>query len=151
MRTAVRRLGVRYRDICAGARFLLLSMTLLWPSGAIGREMSLTCIYEFMTSIRESIVLCGEALDRNSEETYHKLRATLKTFINENAKLDVERIAPDYDQIQNQRWREAVAKGFCRRPEYPAWKEMLQGFLRDEAAIRKRLETRGDPADGDCL
>src|SRR5262249_35258979 len=118
---------------------------------SVGRQTSLKCIYELMTSIRESIVLCGETLDPNSEETYHKLRAAMKTFINENTKMDSKKIAPDYDQIKSLGTREMVAEGFCKLPEYPGWKEVLQEFLRDEATIRKRLETPGDPADGDCL
>jgi len=113
--------------------------------------MALKCIYELMTSIRESMVLCGETLDRKSEETYDELRATLKRFINENVQSNAQKITPDYDQIQSQRGREAVAKGFCRQPEYPLFKEWLQEFLRKEATIRKRLETPGDPTKGDCL
>jgi hypothetical protein len=151
MKTTLRSLGIRYCDICAGARFLLVSMTVLWPSGAIGQQMSLKCIYEIMTSIRESMVLCGDPLDRKSEETYHELRASLKRFINENAKYDEQRIAPDYDQIHGLSAREGVAKGFCKLPEYPIWKEWLQEFLQKEATIRKRLETPGSPTEGDCL
>lgn len=149
-KATVRSLGI-HCDIRARAKCLLLSMAVLWPSGAIGRDTSLTCIYDLMTGVRESMVVCGEALDPKSEETYHNLRAALKTFINENTKVEDRKIAPDYDQIKSLRAREAVAKGLCNEPLYSGWKEVLQGFLREEATIRKRLEVPGNPADGDCL
>lgn len=97
------------------------------------------------------MVSCGDTLDHQSEDSYRELRATLKTFINENVKLDSKKIAPDYDQVQSLRAREEVAKGFCKLPGYASSKEMLQDFLRKEAAIRKRLETSPDPTKGDCF
>jgi hypothetical protein len=97
------------------------------------------------------MVLCGEPLDSKSEETYQSLRAALKNFINENAKWDGARIAPDYDQTKTLRAREEIAKGFCKQPTYPAGKAMLQSFLREEATVRKRLEVPSDPTKGDCF
>ncbi|MCA1378074.1 MULTISPECIES: hypothetical protein [Bradyrhizobium] len=130
---------------------MFLSMTTLWPSGAIGGEMSLTCVYEIMTSAREAMVLCEGTLDRKSEHTYQEFRATLKRFINENAKLDNDKIAADYDRVRSLWAREEVAKGFCELPEYLALKVMLQELLQREATFRERLERSVDPTAGECL
>lgn len=147
----MRTFGILYREVCAGAKFLVLSMTILWPSGATGREMSLTCVYDVMTSARETMILCEDTLDRKSDHTYQEFRATLKRFINEKAKLDTEKIAADYDQVRSLRAREEVAKGFCKLPEYLALKGMLQELLQREATFRERLERSVDPTEGECL
>ncbi len=152
MRTTVQSFGIPYDEIRAGAILLFVSMTVLWSSGSVGQEMSLTCIYDILTSARESMVLCGERLDPASESTYDKLRADLKTFINDNATSD-RRIAPDYDQLRRLAARDAVQKGFCKQQEYQFGKWMLLEFLQAdrESGIRKRLELPGDPTKGDCL
>ena len=152
MRTTARSFGILYDDIRAGAILLFVSMTVLWSSGAVGREMSLTCIHNIMTSAREGMVLCGERLDPASESAYDKLRAALKTFINDNATSD-RRIAPDYDQSIHLIARDAVRKGFCKRQEYQFGKLMLLEFLQpdQESAIRRRLEIPGDPTKGVCF
>lgn len=148
----MRTFGILVREVCVWARVLVLSMTTLSPSGAIGGgEMSLTCVYEIMTSAREAMVLCGDTLDRKNEHTYQEFRATLKTYINEHVKLDSKKIAADYDQVWSLRVREEVAKGFCKLPEYLSLKGMLQELLQREPTFRKRLETSPDPTKGDCL
>ena len=152
MRTTVRSFGIPYDEIRAGARLLFVSMTVLWSSGSVAQEMSLTCIYNIMTSARESMVLCGERLDPASESAYDKLRAALKTFINDNATSN-RRIAPDYDQSIRLSGRDAVQKGFCKQQDYQFGKLMLLEFLQPdrESGIRKRLKIPGDPTKGDCL
>lgn len=129
---------------------MFLSLTILWPPGAIAGEMSLTCAYEIMTSARETMVLCEGTLDRKIEHAYQEFRATLKRFINENAKSD-KKIAADYDRVRSLRAREEVAKGFCKLPEYLVLKGMLQELLQREATFRERLERSVDPTEGECL
>ena len=90
-------------------------------------------------------------LDRKTEHAYQEFRATLKRFINKNAKLDNEKIAPDYDQVRSLRAREEVSNGFCKLPEYLVLKGMLQELLQREATFRERLERSVDPTEGECL
>jgi len=100
------------------------------------------------------MALCGEPLDQPTEVKYQELRAALKKYINENALSDERKIGPDYDERRAPDREKKFREGFCNRPEYQIFKANLLRFLDNEqeaAAIRKRLDTPGDPWKGDCL
>jgi len=80
----------------------------------------------------------------------------LKKYINEDALRDEHKIGSDYDETSLARAREQlrVREGFCKRPEYKAFKADLLQFLHSEQeveAIRKRLDTPGNPWKGGCI
>jgi hypothetical protein len=81
------------------------------------------------------------------------MRAALKKFINDNAKLDAHRIDPEHEERMRQDAEEAVQRGFCAQRDYEMGKNLLRQLLKAEhaSAIRKRLETPVDPRAGDCL
>ena len=100
------------------------------------------------------MTLCGEPLDHSTEVKYQELRAALEKYINENARMDAHRIGPDYDERRAPEAERSVRKGFCSQPGYEFFKNNLLAVLHSEqemAAIRKRLDTPGDPWEGDCL
>jgi len=75
---------------------------------------------------------------------------------NENALRDEHKIGPDYDETILARAREQlhVREEFCERPEYKGFKADLLQFLHSEQeveAIRKRLDTPGNPWKGGCI
>src|SRR5262245_40270647 len=99
MKTTVQSFAIPYWQVTrACAPLLFFSVSVLWPSVVVGQEMSLRCIYDIMTTARISMALCGEPLDPASDSAHDKLRAALKTYINDNATLDAQRITPDYDE-----------------------------------------------------
>ena len=119
-------------------------------------EISLACRFQIMTGVQQLMTLCGEPLDDSTWVKYQELRAALKRYINENALRDEHKIGPDYDERSLERAREQlrVREGFCKRPEYQIFKGNLLRFLQSDQevdAIRKRLDTPGDPWKGDCL
>jgi len=119
-------------------------------------EVSLACLFQIITGTQQLMTLCGEPLDHSTEVKYQELRAALKKYINENALRDEHKIGPDYDETSLARAREQlrVREGFCKRPEYNVFKADLLQFLQSEqevAAIRKRLDTPGNPWKGSCI
>jgi hypothetical protein len=133
----------------------LIPLTLaLLPSAGVALEVSPACLYNIMTRVQQVMTLCGEPLDHSAEVKYQELRAALKKYINENALRDDHKIGPDYDERLAREREQSVREGFCNRPEYKEFKANLLRLLHSEQevdAIRKRLDTPGDPWKGGCL
>ena len=119
--------------------------------------MSLICIYGVVTEAREAMAFCGEHLNHADERRYVELRDALKTFVNDNARLDSHKIGVDYDEKVRQqlrvRWTNQGKVGFCQDRDYSMAKEVLASILQPPtaSAIRKRLEATSDPSLGDCF
>jgi len=136
---------------------ILIPLTIaVLPSAGVAMEVSLACLFQIITGTQQLMTLCGEPLDYSTEVKYQELRAALKKYINENALMDEHKIGPDYDETSLALAREQlrVREGFCKRPEYKVFKADLFQFLKSEQevdAIRKRLDTPGNPWKGGCF
>jgi hypothetical protein len=91
-------------------------------------EAALGCIYEILTHTHEVILYCGDQIDRQSEANYGALRADLKTFINQNARADRDKIGSEYDaQIKSQ--IEGVGRQYNCEHVYPGLKSSFIIYL----------------------
>jgi hypothetical protein len=106
-----------------------------------------------MTEVHQVMPLCGEGFDHSTEVKYHELRAALKKYINENARMDAHKIGPDYDVRRAPEREQSVRDGFCNGVAYKEFKDSVLFLLSEQelASIRKRLDTPGDPWKGGCL
>jgi hypothetical protein len=139
---------------CFGAALLLSTMLWSSPAAAVG---SLTCIYGIMTEVRVAMEFCGDRLEPANEAAYQTLRTDLRKFINENARLSIHRIEPDYDEQIRQHMKVRTEpqsnNSFCAHQDYAFGKKLLLELLQPEATseIRNRLDTPSDPSKGDCF
>jgi hypothetical protein len=106
-----------------------------------------------MTSARAAIEFCGERLDDASVKTLADLQPALKKFINENAKSERYKVAPDDDENVRERYHRRGRADICEGEGLRVSKALLPLLLAEESVmkIRKRLESPSDPMDGDCL
>jgi hypothetical protein len=120
---------------------------------AAASELSLGCIYMALTETHELILFCGDQIDSQSEANYAALRADLGKFINENAREDRHKIGGKQEREARERLESDNNRHHYCGDTYPTVKKIFYDLVRVESmdAIRKRLESPSDPAEGDCL
>jgi hypothetical protein len=120
---------------------------------AAASELSLGCIYMMLTETHEVILYCGDQIDGQSEANYAALRADLAKFINENARIDRDKIGGKHEiDFRKFMERDGNRNYYCGE-SYPGAKKFFYDLVRVESMneIRKRLESPSDPAEGDCI
>jgi hypothetical protein len=140
---------------------MTIRSVLSWPTfvlalvagQAAASELSLGCIYMALTEAHEFILFCGDQIDSQSEANCAALRADLAKFINENARIDRDKIGGKHEIDVRKSMERSDNRNYYCGETYPVVKKYFYGLVRVESmnAIRKRLESPSDPMDGDCL
>src|SRR5262249_40440364 len=131
---------------------MLALFLMFWQAHAI-TEISLSWLYERITTTHETMELCKNQLDQAFTDAKVSIRGDLRRFINANSVVEKHRIDAEYDTRIRQRLRLSNTTELCAHKDYANFKSLFRQSMTQAsiASLRERLEKPADPSEGDCF